>query len=402
MKKYAQAVEIGKNFLLRLATAFLSTGVRQFFTLPVLLAIFGKEVYGTILTINSVANIVEVCLGNTLNNTRLVNNSLYEEKGYEGDFNGFALIAAAIGTVAAVVLPFVFPFLNWATGLMMWLVIVLGIWHSYYTVGLTMRLKFQEAFVHSLFIAAGTLVGVGLTKLTGLWPFAFLMGHVVALILLFIRTPLMREKLRWTPLVKVSAKKWGTLTATSALANAMVYLDRLLLYPVLGAGAVAVYTTASFFGKCVAALIQPASNVFLAYISQKDFKMSRKIFTYITGASVAFCGVCLLASLLLAPWITGLFYPSLLAEAAPFFVLANTAAMIAAAGTMVQAIVLRFCNASKLLYTQIIYSIVYLGGGLLVLAPFGITGFCWVAIAANTVRLLTLIFYGYKKVGQKS
>lgn len=402
MKKCAAMITVVKNFLLRLVSAFLSTGIRQFFTLPILLAVFGKEAYGTILTINGVANIIEVCLGNTLNNTRLVSNSIYEEKGYEGDFNIFALIAAAIGTVAAVVLPFVFPLLNWVTGIMMGLVIVFGIWHGYYFVGLTMRLKFQEAFIHSLFIAAGTLLGVWLAKLTGLWPFAFLMGHVVALVLLFIRTPLMREKLRWTPLAKISAKKWGTLTATSALANAMVYLDRLLLYPVLGAGAVAVYTTAAFFGKCVAAVIQPASNVFLAYISQKEFKMSRKIFTYITGASIAFCAFCLLVSLVLAPWITGLFYPSLLTEAAPFFVLANTAAMIAAAGSMVQAIVLRFCNASKLLFTQIIYSAVYLGGGLLVLAPYGIIGFCWVAIAANTVRLLTLIFYGYKKVGQKS
>lgn len=401
IRKNARFVEIGKNFGLRLISAFLSTGVRQFITLPVLAAIFSKEAYGTILTINSIANITEVSLGNTLNNTRMVSNSEYEEKGFTGDFNCFVVIASAIGTLCAILMPFVFPGIDLLTGVLLWLVILAGIMNGYYIVGFTMRLMFDKVLIQSLIVAGGTLIGVGLTKVTGLWPFSFLMGNIAGLCFLYLRSPLMRERMAWTPLAKKTAKKWSVLSLTSLLSNAMIYLDRLLLYPIVGAAAVAIYTTASFFGKCVAALIPSASNVLLAYFSQKNYRMTKSAFLKIVALSIAFCGLCYLISVPFAPWITRLLYPSLFGEANSLLLLANAAAMIAAAGTLAQTIVLRFCKTTKLLYVQIMYSVVYLGGGLAVLGTYGIMGFCWVAIAANLVRLIALILYGYTGIVQQ-
>lgn len=395
MKKSARIIEIGRNFILRLLAAFLSTGVRQFVTLPVLAAIFSKEAYGTILTINSVANIAEVSLGNTLNNTRMVTKPDYEEKGYVGDFNWFVLIAAAIGTVFSIVMPFLFPDIDLITGLLLWLVIIAGICNGYYIVGFTMKLMFGQVLIQSVVVAAGTLVGIGLTKLTGLWPFSFLIGNVFGLIYLYFKSSLLKEPLKWTPYAKKTATKWSVLTVTSLLSNAMTYLDRLLLYPVVGAGAVAIYTTASFFGKCVAALIPSASNVLLAYFSQNNYKISKASFFKVIATSVLFCGACYVVAIPIAPWITRLLYPSLFAEAEPLLLLANAAAMIAAAGTLAQTIVLRFCKPSNLLSVQVLYSVIYLGGGLLVLGKTGVIGFCWVAIIANLIRLFALIIYGY-------
>lgn len=397
--EHSTITQIGRYFVLRLISAFLSTGVRQFVTLPVLASIYSKETYGTILTIIGIANIAEVSLGNTLNNTRMVSNPLYEEENYKGDFNLFVIIACAIGTICAIVLSFIFPAIDSLIGfLLLWLVIIAGIANGYYIVGFTMNLMFDKVLFQSIFVAIGTVVGVGLTRITGLWPFSFLVGNVFGLVYLYLKTTLMREPIRCTPLVRKTASKWGVLSATSLLSNAMIYLDRLLLYPVIGAGAVAVYTTASFFGKCIAALIPSAANVLLAFFSQKSYKMNRSVFLKVIGASISFCGFCFFASLLFAPWITRLLYPSLYDEAASLLVLANAGAMIAAAGTLAQTIVLRFCKSTKLLYVQVLYSIVYLGGGLAVLNSMGIIGFCWIAIVANFVRLLALVFYGYQGI----
>lgn len=395
MKKNSRIFEFGKSFILRLISAFLSTGVRQFITLPVLAAFFSKEAYGTILTINSVANITEVSLGNTLNNTRMVTKSDYEEKGYKGDFNGFVIIAITLGVICSIAIPSFFPEIDIITGILLCLVIVAGICNGYYIVGFTMNLMFDRVLFQSIIVALGTLVGVGLTKITGLWPFSFLIGNVFGLTYLYFNSPLMKEPLKWTPFAKKSASKWGILTITSLLSNAMIYLDRLLLYPVVGAGAVAIYTTASFFGKCVAALIPSASNVLLAYFSQNNFKMTKSLFLKVVTTSILFCGMCYMISIPIAPWITRLLYPSLFEEAASLILLANAAAMIAAAGTLAQTIVLRFCRTTNLLSVQILYSVIYLGGGVLLLGKTGVIGFCWVAIIANLIRLLSLIIYGY-------
>ena len=401
MKKNSRIIEIGKNFILRLVSAFLSTGVRQFVTLPVLASIFSKEAYGTILTINSVANITEVSLGNTLNNTRMVTKPGYEEKGYKGDFNWFVIIAAIIGSICSAIIPFFFPDIDLLTGILLWLVILAGICNGYYIVGFTMNLMFDKVLIQSIIVAIGTLAGVGLTKITGLWPFSFLIGNVFGLMYLYYKSPLMREPLRWTPFARKSAAKWSVLTVTSLLSNAMIYLDRLLLYPVVGAGAVAIFTTASFFGKCVAALIPSASNVLLAYFSQNNYKMNKSSFLKVIATSVLFCGFCYVVAIPIAPCLTRLLYPSLFEEAAPLLLLANAAAMIAAGGTLAQTIVLRFCRTTNLLSVQIIYSIIYLGGGLLVLGKTGIVGFCWIAIIANLIRLIALIVYGYLGISKQ-
>lgn len=398
VRKYSNVFQIGKNFILRLISAFLSTGVRQFITLPVLASVFSKEAYGTLLTIIGIANITEVSLGNTLNNTRMVSNHIYAENDYQGDFNYLVIIACAIGTVCAFVLMFLFPAIDFLTGILLWLVIIVSILNGYFIVGFTMNLMFDRVLVQSIYVAIGTVVGVVLTIITGLWPFSFLIGSIFGLVYLYFKTPLMREPLRWTPLAKKTASKWGILSATSVLANAMVYLDRLLLYPVIGASAVAIYTTASFFGKCVAALIPTASNVLLAYCSQKNYIMNRSTFLKVIGSSLAFCGLCFIASLLFAPWITRWLYPSLFDESASILVLANASAMISAAGTLSQTIVLRFCKSTKLLFVQVLYALVYFGGGIVMLKSMGIVGFCWIAIIANFVRLFALILYGYQGI----
>ncbi len=111
-----------------------------------------------------------------------------------------------------------------------------------------------------------------------------------------------------------------------------------------------------------------------------------------------FCGLFYIVSLPIAPIFTRIFYPSIYSDAKPLLALANGAALILASGTLAQTIVLRFCKSSSLLYVQIIYSFIYLGGGLLLIKKSGIIGFCWVAILAGLVRLLSLAVFGYKAI----
>ena len=400
-KHRSRVVQIIKNMLLRLVSAFLSTGIRQFITLPILAATFSKDLYGTILTIQGVANISELALGNTLNNTRLVTNTAYEEKKYEGDFNYLVIIAATIGTIITPIIVIAFPGIDLITGFLLWLVIMFGTMNAYYIVGLTMKLQFNKVLIQSIIVGLGTLVGVGLTKITGLWPFSFLIGSICGVVYLFYNTPLMREKLKWTPLARTTTTKWATLIGVSLVANVVTYLDRLLIYPFVGAAAVAIYTTASFFGKCASALIPPVSNVLLAYFSQSGYKMNAKAFFKIAGLSIIFCVGGFIVSLPLAPIITKLLYPSLVDEALPYMILANAAAMIAAASILVQAIVLKFSKTTNLLYVQIIYGVFYIGGGLLLIGSAGIRGFCWAAIIANSVQLICLVAFGYYGVVKK-
>ena len=59
--------------------------------------------------------------------------------------------------------------------------------------------------------------------------------------------------------------------------------------------------------------------------------------------------------------------------------------------------VLKACSIRWTLLTQVLYGASYLLLAWLWLPGFGLLGFCWASVAANTVRLLALYAIGFVK-----
>ena len=98
---------------------------------------------------------------------------------------------------------------------------------------------------------------------------------------------------------------------------------------------------------------------------------------------------------LFAPWFTQLLYPTLYAQSEPYIMLANIGAVISIAGNMAQPMILKCCSTKWLLFVQTAYGGVYVVASALLLPTYGLFGFCWVTIIANSVRLLMLYAIGY-------
>ena len=69
------------DFSYNLMSSLLATGVLQIVVYPVLARLFNASAYGILLTVMGIVNTVSVSIGNTLNNTRLIQNTNYEEQG---------------------------------------------------------------------------------------------------------------------------------------------------------------------------------------------------------------------------------------------------------------------------------------------------------------------------------
>ena len=199
------------------------------------------------------------------------------------------------------------------------------------------------------------------------------------------------------PTFSATAATLLTYMATNLIGNLLAYADRMILYPILGGEGVSYYATASFFGKSVGIVMAPIAGVLLGYFAQKDFKASKKLFALVNGCSLACLAVFLLGCWLFAPWFTRLLYPTLYEGAAPYILLANLASAISNAGSMAQPMVLKACSIRWTLLTQVLYGASYLLFAWLWLPGFGLLGFCWASIAANTVRLLALYAIGFVK-----
>lgn len=382
------------DFSYSILASVITMGTIQLIIYPLLAKIFTASEYGQLLTVMGIVNTISSSLGITLNNTRLIQNTKYYEKDIKGDFNILLSVVNIIGFTITIFIGNMFFELNLLTNLLLSVLVILISSKSYLVVGYRLNLNFKLNLLSSIVSSIGYLIGALIVNYTLIWPLAFIIAEIFSIVFILFTLDLHKEPYKITKLFGESAIKYLLLVLTGLMGNLLVYLDRLIIYPILGGGFVSIYVTASFFGKSLGILMTPVAGVFLSYFSQKSFKMTLKRYWNINFIIFLFSIAFFLFSWIIAPWFTGLLYPTLIKEAKPYIFYANTAAIIGVAANMIQSAVLKFSPTYWQLVKEIVYGIIYIGLGFILLSKYGLFGFCAAAISANSIKLILLCSIG--------
>lgn len=389
------------DFLYKTMAGIISTGTQQLVVLPLLAKFFSAEMYGVILTIRGVYNAIYIGFGNSLANVRQITYTDYSKKGIVGDYNLLAWIFAGISAVLLAVICF---FVGNVTIFEMILLIpsvFVATLNAYYLVHYNLVLDFKKLLFNSIISSSGAILGILLVKYTMLWPLPLLFSGIFSLMNLFFTTPRIREPFRQTELMFKTLSKYAILLAVTLVAQSLLYLDRLIVYPIIGGEAVATYSTAAFFGKSIAVIISPLSSVLLGYYCQDTFKMSLRYFWSGNSVVLVLAVLFMMLSVFIAPWLTGLLFPSLIDVASPYIFISNLAVIFGFAGNMAQSAVLKFANIFWQIVIQLCYAAIYIILGILAMPKYGLWGFCYVVLFANVMRLVLLYIIGHYAVMNK-
>jgi len=392
---------IASDFILRISASVLTTFANQIVLLPLLALIFDADEYGLILTLFGIKNIISGTLGNSLYSTRLIVNSKYEEEQQKGDFNRLILISAIISIVVMGIASKIVGEVNTVIWVLLLPVVAIYTLNSYFIVWYPIKLEFKQSFIHSIVVSIGTLIGALIVYITHLWPLAYLASGIAGLLFITKRTEIIQEGLAKTKLKSATVRKWIMLMMTTLLTNIVTYLDRLILYPLIGAAAVSIFSTASYFGKALSVLIMPISSVMLGYYAQRNFKMTKKRFWSINGVCAVLLLIFAFFSLTFGKSVTGLLFPKLMDDAAPYIFIANMSSAIAALTQIVQATALKYAKTYWQIIIQIVYFTIYFGLGMVMIKTNGLMGFCFASLFANTSRMVILLVICHTALGVK-
>lgn len=382
------------DFSYNLLSSFLATGVLQIVVYPVLARVFDASAYGVLLTVMGIVNTISVSVGNTLNNTRLIQNADYEDKGECGDFNLIILFASIIGAIAIWIIGKSMFGLSVFTNCLMFVLVFLMATRSYYIVAFRIVLDFKSNFVCNVCISVGYLVGIIAVLITKQWPLVFIFSEIGGLIWIYKNTRLYKEPCKITRLFKPTISKFVMLFIVAASTNVMLYLDRMVIFPILGSDSVSIYTVAVFFGKTLGIVMTPIASVLLGYFSQKDYKMDLKHFWKTNFIVLVTAVTFMLFSVFAAPIATKILYPAFYVQARPYIFYANLAAVIGVVASMAQPAILKFVPTYWQLIKEGIYAICYLGLGVILLDKYGLMGFCIASILSNLIKLIILYLIG--------
>ena len=400
--KRKTAIGVSKDFSLSIIASVISAGVLQLAVYPLLALTFDASLYGLLLTLMGIINTIGISLGNSLNNTRLILGTEYNKKNYTGDFNLILLFANIVGSISILLIGCILFSLSPIIILLIIILVILIISRSYMVVYFRIKLDFKRLLYNSIFMSIGYLVGAFLGYVLHFWPLAFIIGEIFSIIYLLKLSKFQKETIDKTPLFTITFSKYLILVLTSILANLLLYMDRILIYPILGPGSVATFTTASIIGKSLAIIMGPIAAVLLSYYSKDNFVMTRKKFWSINLLFIS--GMIIIIPLIyfFAPIFTKFLYPTLFEDAKSLIFIANLAALTGVLSRMIQPAILKYSPTYWLIIKEVGYGAVYLSLGIYLLDKYGLAGLVGTIFLANILKIIFMLMLGdyYVKRGE--
>lgn len=369
--------------------------VLQVIVYPLLNKHTSPDIFGEILIMMSVVNIVAVLLGSSLNNIRLIFNKEYEKENIKGDFSVILIISSVLNVMLMIaIISLLWSNKSTFGNVILIFVSVFTMLRSYLTVSYRLNLDYKKIFKHSTVYSFALLLSTVVLMFTDTWQFVFFIGELVSLIYLYKTTDIIFEPLKITYMFKNTFKQFFFLSVSNLIKNLLMYLDRIIIFTFLGTQQVAIFFAATVIGKMSSFVLSPISGVVLSYLSNLKRKMSLSEFWLINSMILAFSTVATFFTLFISKYILKVLYADLYLDTLNILLIANSAAILKASSSISQAIILKYNATYVQVIIQSVYGLVYIGLGIYMIKGSGLMGFSIATLIAAIVQFLIILGFG--------
>ncbi|WP_088052519.1 polysaccharide biosynthesis protein [Virgibacillus dakarensis] len=393
--------KIISDVLLNILASVFPIFILQFILLPLVASDIDANSYGYLITIIAWINLSALTLGSVLNNSRLIYNSTYEELNFKGDYNilllSFLLINILITPIGVWYFEKEFNLINIV--LMLFISIFMFV-RGYAIVEFRIKLNYKYILLDSVYVMVGYGVGYVLFIISDYWQLIYLCGFVFSFLFVVNKTNILREPFNRTPLFKKTSLRTFTLLVSALLNGVTVYLDKLLLFPLLGGLSVSIYYTATILGKTITLVIGPTTGVFLSYLARLK-KIENKSFLILLVSSFIVGVIGYFFVILISKPLLGFLYPQFVSEALNYIYITTLSIIITITSNILNPVILKFCGVKWQVIINFIYLINYTGLSLILLNYYGLMGFCIGILIASIIKLFSIIIVYFLTFSKK-
>lgn len=391
--------DVSVDFTLNLAATLLSTGTMQLLLYPRLAFVLGSVDYGTMLTIIGAVNVITLALGNNLASVRLVREQIYKRAGVKGDFQALLAISSIVSGVLSALVCLVFDIAA-LDAISVVILTITTVIKSYYIVTFRLILDYKKNLYANIALCIGYVLGAWFLLGRLPWAWAFTLANVLCVIYIAHASNIIRESWDITPQLRSTSKAYALLVSGGLLGNLTTYLDRFVVYPLLGAVSVSTYSVATYFSKGFTLVFSPLTGVLLTYFTQGKVRLTRRSFTFVNVAIILGTFVFVLVCISFGSWITAALYPTLFESARPYILLATVGTAINIASSFNGTVVLALASPIWQTITPAFSLVVYFIVTVCLAEQFGLYGVCVAAIASNLIRFVLNVCVGWSALSE--
>lgn len=241
---------------------------QQILLLPILARILDANSYANIIIFINIMNVFCNVLGGQLGVTHQLQKKQYEKQEDErNDFAIFMLIFSFLITICFGVILSCMRFEKISIVFLTFTVLISN-YRLYIRYYFRINSKYNFTILQNIFYMFGMLAGLGLLKVMDCMWLPVFMAEVFAFAYTLFVIPTPKFALKKSLYFNKTAKRYLGLGSADVLTNMVTLVDKLLVFPLLGAYSLAVYNAGTSISKVTALIMNPLNEVLLVRLSK--------------------------------------------------------------------------------------------------------------------------------------
>lgn len=364
--------------------------------MPILAKTTKEANYANFIIFITVLNILANSLGSQLGVVRQIKAKDYEQHDKRLDFETLHVFSSIIIIITLVITGLQLKY-DWVAILIINYVVLLTSIRFYMRFVYRLENRYNVIIIQNILYLIGVILGLILHHQFNFIWFPVLIGETLAFTYSILSYKIKKSNFGITPLFKETSKDFTSLSLTSVLTNSISFIDKLLIYPLLGAVSLAVYNAGSTVSRMMSLFVTPINDVILVHISRTKETSAKKIIGFVLWISLLLLAGIFIVTIPIIYILIYILYPQYLADIMSILLSLSIVASLGAVTAILRSFIIRYVKAIYLLISYLITTILIIVMGYYGAIYYGIVGFAWSVVIARVILFIIFMFLLIRK-----
>jgi O-antigen/teichoic acid export membrane protein len=378
---------------------------QQIVLLPVLAKLLNEESYANVIIFITVLNVFCNVLGGQIGVTRQLQKTHYEgnDKDENNDFSLLMIFASIAIIVCFPIILFILKY-DWVSIIFLVITALISNFRLYIRYLFRINSTYKKTIFQNLFYLCGVGCGLLLFLAIKIAWLPLILGEVFALIYTLFVIPHHKVQAKKSKQFKNTVTRYSGLGSADALTNAVTLIDKLLVYPLLGAYSLAVYNAGTATSKVAALVMNPLNEVILVKLSKAKEKGAASLLRTVIKVSLVSVVVLFLVLVPVIYCLSYVLYRQYLQDICSIILLLSIGCAVGTTSSVMKSFILRFAKPKQLTTCYLINLVVLAVCGCFGAKILGLLGFA-ISMVLGRVELwisFVVVLVKYCKSGGKA
>jgi len=366
---------------------------QQILLLPIMAKLLDSESYGDLILYITIMNVFCNVLGGQIGVTHQLQKKIYGTNAEE-EHSDFLLLMLGASLLIAICFPIILFVLKFdaVSVIFITITVIISNFRLYIRYHFRITSTYKRMIIQNVFYLAGIVIGLVLYPLVEIMWLPLFAGEIFGLVFTLFAIPLKIVLPRKTSTFAATLKRYSGLGSADALTNLVTLIDKLLIYPVMGAHSLAVYNSGAATSKIAALIVNPLNEVILVKLSKaKDAGRSKLLKTVIL-VSIVSCAIIFVVLIPVIYLFSYILYRQYLQEICTIIIFLSLSCAVGFTASILKSFILRYAKPIRITICYLINVCFLAIGGIIGAKFWELAGFACAVTLGSVERWLSFIF----------